>query len=423
MLAELREQSSYRGWAMAGVAFLCLIFVFGAPTAIMPMIYGPVMKEFGWTHSTATLATTFKNAMSTFVALFVLGPFLERFGLRALFIVSCVAVGAGMASFLLISGLTSYYVASATIGIGTATIMVAAKVLVSRWFISRIGLAIGLSATGTSIGGVIFPLAGSLLIQEFGWRVAVAVVSLGIWLIALPVYLVVARERPTEADIVPDAPRELRGDAAMQEKLRAADLDVSFGEILRMPSFWLLVGGVVLASGADAAVFQNTILYLQGDAGLSNGLAALSLSGTFALGVIAKLTAGIVFDRYSLAGVRFWYLLLAVSVLLAVPVTGLVTLIVFTVARGIAHGGLINEGAVVAKQCFGQRHLNQTLPIFVGAYSLGASLGPVLLSYVRDTTGSYRSGFLGAAVICVVAAVMLLGVKPIYWQNLRALRR
>src|ERR1700742_630978 len=127
MLAELREQSSYRGGAMAAVAFLCLIFVFGAPTAIMPMIYGPVMKEFGWAHSTATLATTFKNAMSTFVALFVLGPFLERFGLRALFIVSCVAVGVGMGSFLLVSGLTSYYIASATIGIGTATIMVAAK--------------------------------------------------------------------------------------------------------------------------------------------------------------------------------------------------------------------------------------------------------------------------------------------------------
>lgn len=423
IISRIKEVGAYRGWLMVAIAFVCIVFVFGAPTASMPLIYGPVMHEFGWTRSAATLATTYKNAVSALMALFLIGPFLDRFGLRSLFIIACVSVGGGMTAFLWVDGLTSYYLASALIGVGTATIMIATKVLVSRWFISHQGFAIGLTAAGASLGGIIFPLAGATLIEQLGWRTAFAVMSLGIWFIALPVYLFLARETPSEADIAPDAPKELKGDTEMQEKLRAADVDLSFGQILRMPMFWFVTTGVMLASAADAGVFQNTILFLEGDLGLSKSVAAVSLSGVFALGICAKVAAGWVFDRFSLRGIQFWYLLLAVSILLAFFVTGFPTLLLFTIARGLAHGGLMSEGPVLAKQCFGPRHLNKMLPIFVGTYSIGASLGPVLLSHIRDTSGSYNPGFFAAAAACVIAAFMLLGATPLYWNNLRKLRR
>jgi MFS family permease len=424
MTSQQQSGSSlYRGWIMTGVAFLSLIFVFGAPTAIMPMIYGPIIHEFHWSRAAATAATSWKNGMSALMAIFVVGPFLDRFGLRALFVLSCFAVGIGMVGFMWVGDLTTYYLASAMIGVGTATVMIAAKVLVSRWFIRNQGLATSIAAIGTSVGGVIFPLLGAVLIEHVGWRWTVALVSLGIWVIALPVYLMVARENPTEEDIAPDAPIGIKGDAQMQEKLRAADVDLTFGQLLRRPMFWLVTTGVMLASAADAGVFQNTILFLENDVGLAKNLAALSLSGVFAFGIIAKLMAGWVFDRFALKGIVFWYLLLAISILCAFTATGLYTVLLFTLARGIAHGGLISEGPVVAKQCFGPRHLNKTLPIFVGAYSIGASLGPVFLSYTRDVTGSYHTGFAVAIGACLVAALLLAWVKPLYWLNLRALSR
>jgi hypothetical protein len=66
--------------------------------------------------------------------------------------------------------------------------------------------------------------------------------------------------------------------------------------------------------------------------------------------------------------------------------------------------------------------MNKVLPISTGFSSLGMALGPVLMSYSRDVTGSYTVGFIGAAGLCVIGAILALGVTPLYWNRLRAMR-
>lgn len=406
---QLRQSAAYKGWGIVLVSFVCIALVFASSTAAMPLIYGPVIDEFGWSRTEATLVFTYKNAASAVAALFLVGPLCERFGLRRVTVGAFVTTATAMLSFLWVSSIWTYYVAGIALGAGVSATFVTAKILVSRWFNRNQGLALGMMLAGTSVGGMMAPLAYASIESTLGWRAAFAGLSLGIWAIALPLYLVKADENPTAED--------LRLEPGFKPRRRAepvpehASARAHFVGMIAQPAFWLIVLSLLLVAAADAGLMQHTALFLERDVGLTTGAAAAALSGMFALGIVAKIGAGCFYDKYSLKGISLWYILLAVSIALAFSVTGALTLIVFAAMRGIAHGGLMLEPAVVAKHCYGPRLLHLTISIFIGVWAVGAALGAILLSLLYDAQGTYRIGFLLLIVFSVIAAVILSRVR------------
>ena len=413
-----RERIAYPGWSMVLIAFICVFFAFSAPVVTMPLIYGKVMEEFGWTRTQVTLIFTYKYVASSLVALFVIGPLIERYGLRVALVVSCLSTAVGMTSFLWIGSLWSYYLSGFLFGLGGTTVLIPIKLLVARWFNRNLGLATGIAVMGTSLGGAVFPLFENVLIEHFGWRIAFASLSLGIWLIALPLYLWKARENPTEKDVLAEA---VRDDGTLAVRMKAAELDTSFKAIVWSSMFWCISIGLFIVGAVDSGMLQHAILYLRGELGMSSAAAAANLSGTFALGLLAKIVAGRVYDVYSIRGVQFWYFLLAVSIGTLFFVHDMTTLVICTVVRGMAHGGLISQIPVVAKHCYGPRFLSKSLAVFTGFFGLGSALGPLVLSASYDHTHSYSGGFVLFAVSCVVAAVLLQWVRPSYRDRVNSL--
>ena len=88
-----------------------------------------------------------------------------------------VALGAVLASSGLLA--TSYaqtlvqlYFSYALMGFGLAFSFTPCPVLVSTWFTSRTGAALGVTTAGASVGTIYLSIISSLLIQSSGWRVA-----------------------------------------------------------------------------------------------------------------------------------------------------------------------------------------------------------------------------------------------------------
>lgn len=411
---------SYEGWFMAFIGFTCMFCVFASPAVILPLIYGEVMDEFGWTRSEATMVFTYKNIFTAFITLFLVGPIVERFGLRVVIVGSCMAVGVGMLWFLFVNSLTMYYVAGSIMGIGMGGVFVGVGIFVSRWFYRNQGLALGIVLAGTSVGGFIFPIITAILIDAFDWRVAVAGISLGIWLVALPLYLWKAKENPSELDILPEAAKT-SSDPELIQKIRAADLNYELYDLLRHPMFWLASASIFLVALVDFGLLQHTMLYVERDVGLDRNLAVLSLSAIFAVSLAGKLLAGWFYDRTSILGIRIWYLFMAVTVLLAFSVQGVLSLAVFAIARGIAHGGFVSEMMIMAKHCFGPRLMNRVGPIFYGFFVIGAAMGPMILSIMYDHFGGYTEGFVLFTGLGLLAAGLLLWVRPMYRERLIAI--
>jgi OFA family oxalate/formate antiporter-like MFS transporter len=418
-MGDLRRAMAYPGWRSVLLAFLLLLFVFGAPMATMPLIYGEVVKEFGWKLTQATFGYSLGTWLSASASFFVIGALLEKWGLRTLMVLSILLSGGGMIAFLQIHSLWSYYLVFAPMGIGYGAAMIAAKVLVSRWYTRNLGMAVAVAMAGSSLAGVILPLVCATLIAHFGWRMAMASIGAFDIAIILPLYLWLARENPTEEQIVPEA-LKVPANPAVAERMRQADLGLTYGQVLRTPMFWIVVFGIVLIQGVDQGMFQHTALYLQREKHLARGLAAGAISGMFAISAFSKLFAGWVFDRYSIKGIQVWWLAIGAVVLLAFPVQGALTLTIFAVSKGVAHGGMVIEGPIISKHCFGPRLFNNVYPVMVGALSLGSGAGALIISAMVDHFGHYTEALVSLIIASLAAASLLFFVKPLYRDRLLA---
>lgn len=405
----------YKGTKVAAVAFVFLALVMGAEGSSIPLIYGPMMDELGWTRTEIMSVYFYRSIISIALALFFIGPIIERFGLRLMVLVCAFLVGTGTIWFLWVDSFIEYFLASFCVGTGAGTSFICMKILVSRWFNRNQGIAIGIAMGGTSFGGLVAPLVVANLIEDIGWRPAFASLSIGVWLVAIPLYVWLVKENPSEEDTLPET-SSVSGKPNPQflSLLKTADRGYGKTEMLKMPLFWMIIIGIFMVSMVDQGMLQHTVLYLERDVGLSTTLAAIGISGTFGIGVIAKIVAGKCYDKFSIKGITFFYILMAVGVLLAFPIVGLYSLLLFTGVRGLSHGGIVVDSPIFARHCFGPRALAFLLPVFSGTYMLGGSIGPVVLSLFYDNFGSYTFGFALFIALCLVPAVMLRWVAPLY---------
>jgi MFS family permease len=119
------------------------------------------------------------GAIQSFIVLtvgFVTGPIYDRGYLRELLLIGSFGVVFG---HMMLSICRNYWQVLLTqgfvVGIGAGCLFVPSVAILPTYFNTRIGLAIGLAAAGSSFGGVIYPIVLFNLIDRlgFGWSVRV----------------------------------------------------------------------------------------------------------------------------------------------------------------------------------------------------------------------------------------------------------
>ena len=192
-----RPAPFYYGWMIVFASLICHLFIFGVPTIMLPQIYGPMTQQFDWSRSDVTILASAKF-ISGAIAAFFIGEFIQKFGVRLTAFLTSFVVGISLMSFIFISEIWHLAVVGVFLGIGSLSLVITIKVLVSRWFQGSLGLALGLALMGTSIAGSTLTFVLEPLLDAYGWRVAVAILSAGIWFIALPIFMIIAREYPDD---------------------------------------------------------------------------------------------------------------------------------------------------------------------------------------------------------------------------------
>lgn len=406
-----------RDWWIVFAGFLSIVFTFGVPTMVMPVIYSPIIDEFGWTRAQVTFVATLKFGAGAVFGVFF-GVLIDRLSIRRIVMIASIISGVGMASFLLVQSLWQFYLAGLVLGLGSIAVMIAVKVLVSRRFMRQQGFAVGAALLGTSVAGTFTPVLANALIDLYGWRMTVALLSIGIWVVALPTFLWIVKDsRAEDTQTQTDTPLP----CARADQLAAAEMD--FSDVIRSRSFWMIALAVMLIGFVDQAMGQHLVLYLDRDVGLGRAVAAGTLSAVFFVSIAGKLGFGWLYDKLSVHGVMLCYFLMAVAVILVFPVQMLSILILFSIVRGLAHGGAIVDIPVLSKHCFGPKVLGKTIGILTACVTVGFALGPPIVGYMYDTQGSYRNAFVLLIGVSVGAGLALLGVKATYRERVAALER
>ena len=130
----------------------------------------------------------------------------------------------------------------------------------------------------------------------------------------------------------------------------------------------------------------------------------------------AKIASGWIYDQTSIRGIRVFYVLLAASTWLILPVAGPMTLTLFIATRGMAHGGMIVDVPILSRHYFGPERMGLTIGIMSVAVNLGYAAGPPLLGWLADiNNGSFHNGMLIYGAVAAVAVISLVRVAPRFW--------
>ena len=393
---ELRGQ-----WPLILVLFLMQVFAFGFPTFSLPFVYSGAIEEFGWTRQEAVLLTSFKFYISA-VASLIVGRLLDIVNPKYVIAVSAFLGSLAMVGFLAADRLHVYYSLGILLGLNGTGMAVSVNVVVSRSFEKSTGTMLGIILSGTSVAGMVLPILMAPLMITIGWRPAMAVLSCGIWLVALPAWLILSRK----GSLI---------DTLLRKQSFSATKTGMWNHMKKLSvtrDFWFIFIGVFLIMGVDQSLIQNQVLFLQIEKGLNLEMVAWGASLLAGVGIGAKVFFGLLFDRFSIPGIIICYLLLALSVGLSFAVVGITSMLTFMTVRGIAHGGLIVAGTVLLKHRYGIQNLGINLGILMLATSLGFGFCPSFMASMADKSGSYSGAFALGTVAVFVAAILLFPVKP-----------
>ena len=164
--------------------------------------------------------------------------------------------------------------------------------------------------------------------------------------------------------------------------------------------------GSMASIGAVGGTIQNLALYLSLDRKLPQVEIDTTLSIILAGSVIGRLTMGWLADRWPKKHVMFLiYVIVALSIPMLVYAPTTTTLKICAFLFGIGLGGDYMIIPLMAAELYGVAILGRVMGIVLTADSVSESLVPMLVASLRDTTGSYTSGFLVLVVLAAIGAV------------------
>ncbi|MAC35793.1 MAG: hypothetical protein CME38_19650 [Haliea sp.] len=388
------SKSIFYGWWLVLVCLLIQGIATGASIYSYSLFAGEVEAEFSANRALVMLAMTGQSIMIA-VSSPILGLFLDRSSVKWVVIITAQIMGAG---FWLISltpsvwGFVAGYGLFVSLGLASMG-MLSTSVLLSRWFRRYRGLAIGIAALGTQVGGLTIPPLLAVLIESFDWRIAARIVGLFVAVvIPLLAYWIIV-DRPSDRGLSPDGDRIPLGIAPTQT-IEFSVRRTWISQVLGDCNFWIAGLGIAVLCAVLTTVLANLSLFAT-DMGITRERAALLISLFAAIGLVFSPITGRLCDvidtRWVLAGMLILSIIAMAGYMLAEDYTGL---IIATSIVAINAGGLTPLWSALIGDLFKLHLYARVMGVMALLTGATGSLAPVVSGWIFETTGSYHTLFL-----------------------------
>jgi len=401
----------YYGWAIVLVAAAAMVGTLPGRTQGLGLITEPLLRDLQLDRVTYASLNFWATIIGALGALGV-GRAVDRFGSRvvltliALLLGIIVGIMSGVASAVALA-----IALTATRLVGQSALSVVSIAMVGQWFVRRLDAAMATFSILLSIGFMIaFPVVGAL-VQQWGWRSAWLAIAIALVAGLAPLGWLVTRRSPESIGVAVDGGVSRAvpvQDDAMLQGYRWTDAVATW-------AFWVFGVGAALyglvASGIG--LFNESIL---AERGFGPDIYYQSLVVTAMTALVGNFLGGWLSYRVPLTRLMAVAMFVLAIGLAALPhLSSVTTVIAWAALMGVGGGLVMVLFFSVWPRIYGRQHLGQIQGIAQSMTVFASAIGPLLLAWCVDMTGSYAAMFRilsGSVVIVGFAALIVELPRP-----------
>jgi MFS family permease len=396
-----RKPLYYHGWNVVAACVLSQLSALGVPANCFSLFVGGWSVQFHTPISTLAIGLTVFS-LSCAIWCPVVGYFTDRFSVRA--VMALALVGVALFHFAIGSATASWQIIALYSAVLSLVVIfstgVPSQALVSRWFVRRRGLAMGLTAFGIAMAGVIFPPIITAIMPGIGWRATWLLFGAIIGVVVAPTVFFTLRDRPGEADGV---------DYVTAEAQDAAPVHLPLKRIFGNRNFWITIIGFTPPQAVSMAL-SVTLAPIVMTKGYGLPTAGLLISASATAAILSKLGMGFLSDRFgNRLPLTLAPLSTGVGCVLLAAAHGLPSLFGAIVFIGVGQGVWTVLAAATAAE-FGPRAFGRAFG-FVSMLTPVATLAAPVVPWLYEHGVGYGVSLVGLAVFALLGAVTALFLK------------
>lgn len=380
-------QSGYR-WVILIVSASILAVVMGQLVNGLSVYLVPLETDFGWKRGDISLINT-AGLLGTALGSIILGHMANQFGIRRIALFGIAAAGAAMLLASRADTLWQFYTLFFLAGLfGGGAVSAPLMALVGTWFVTGAGFAIGVAAAGQAFGQGFMPFLGAFLIQTTGWRGALAVQSIAILAIVLPLAL-----------LLRDPPR-----LAMHHSGNADESPAGLSNTL--VTAWLSVA-VLLCCACMSVPLIHLVPLMQvygipapQAGGVLLTMMIIAIAGRIAFGRLADIIGAI--PTYLIASAWQTFLVFGFTFL-----GRLDSFFLYAAVYGFGYAGVMTALLVTARNLTAPSRRTSSMGVITAFALVGHGLGGWQGGFFFDLTSAYTWSYANAALAGVLNLVLI----------------
>ena len=414
----------YYGWIVVA-ASSTVVFARMAPaiTTLTVLIF-PISQQLGWSR-TLIAGSVSAGAIASLVLSPVVGWAIDRFGARPVLVVSVLALGVAMISLAWATIPLTFYIAFAAGRVVFHTSApIGASTVAARWFIRKRGRAIGVIFLIGAVGGIVYTMVASLVVESYGLKTTWIVIGLMVLAISVAPSLFLVAERPEDIGLLPDGDESEvtpgKNEASIPDPVGVRETPLPeedddswlLEEAARSGTFWLLVFMGFTCYFVHTSIGVHMGAYFR-DIGLGATSAALAVSLSWTVSAIGSLVWGWITDRVQVRHAYCWmFLVQAVSTLYLMLAGGTMGVFFASALFGVVSAGSNVVPSVIYANYFGRLSLGKIRGLGEVGVLLGQATGPVIAGILFSRQGGYDTIFLVFVVLALTCSLLVLKAKP-----------
>ena len=408
MVGNEKEQIYY-GWKIVAALLFLLTFTSGLSFYNHAIYLNALATQSNFDVSTASTAVSIFFLTGGVMGLFV-ARWVQEYDPRI-----CITAGA-IISFMSLSLLAyvstvwQLFLVYAFFGTGfSASSLIPATTLVTKWFHRRRAMALSVASTGLSLGGVILTPLSAVMVESLGFKIAAPLIGVIFLVGVVPVAWMYLRESPESMGLHVDGDLpESIDESVTSDPPQVIEGGITFKEARRRKFFW----GVSLAYIFLMAAQVGGIAHQYGLARelLTEAETAIAVAILPVFSIIGRLIGGWIVDRVSIRKFAISMMILqAASLSLLAGGFGIFTLFLGLAAFGATVGNLLMLQPLLIADAFGVKDYARIFSVSNLMSSWGTAMGPGVLGFVYATSGSlYQLPYFVAAGAGALGIVLFL---------------